>query len=204
MGMKKIFVYGDSISMLYGFYLEKILERKGCGYARKGGSNSRKLADPVWNGLSSNEMLDWIEKQPIREEILLFNCGLHDIVHIGAQSPCQISVDVYRSNLSRICKRAAESFPQRIFVNTTPVDDGRYDVPEEWVRFNRDVVLYNRIAKEVMDMYQVPVIDMYGYTESLRVNMDIYQDQVHMVNAASKLQAELIVEQMVNWGIIDA
>lgn len=204
MSVRKIFVYGDSISMQYGFHLKEILERQGYGYDRKGGGNSLDLANPVWNGQSSVEMLCWIERQTRREEILLFNCGLHDIVHTDIQKPCRVSVGDYRSNLERICKKAAELFAGRIFVNTTPVDDHRRSKSGEWVRFNRDVILYNQTAGEVMDHYQIPVIDLYTYTETLKRKMDIYQDQVHMASEASKLQAELIVKKMRERGILDA
>ncbi|HCT89969.1 MAG TPA: hypothetical protein DF613_01100 [Lachnospiraceae bacterium] len=200
---KKIFVYGDSISMQYGFPLKEILEKRNCGYERKGGSNSTDLANPVWNGLSSHEMLDWVQQQPRRDMALLFNCGLHDIVRGGPQKPCRTDAGTYEKNLIQICGEAKKRFSQIVFANTTPVEDSGFDMPRGWMRFNRDVILYNRIAESVMAACGVSVIDLYTYTAALKKEFAVYRDSVHMTGRASGLQAERIVNQLAEWGIVD-
>ena len=43
--MRNVFVYGDSISMQYGYPLKELLNDRGVAYERFGGGNSCDLAD---------------------------------------------------------------------------------------------------------------------------------------------------------------
>ena len=132
--MRKVFVYGDSISMQYGYPLEKLLSDMGTSYDRLGGGNSCDLADVRWNGSTTTKMLTWlhgITKQ--QDTILVFNCGLHDIVHAAISEPCKVNIEEYRKNMDEICEIACRIFDEVVFCNSTPVDDKRHNKSEEYL-----------------------------------------------------------------------
>lgn len=202
--MRKVFVYGDSISMQYGFPLQELLEKKGVLYNRKGGSNSNDLGNPLWNGTTTENMLLWMNDiGKHKDTILVFNCGLHDIVHVNAKETCQVLPDKYRDNLSCICEKAKALFGEIVFVNTTPVEDKRHNTTETWVRYNKDVLYYNEIATQVMNNYSVNIVDLYSYTNEERLKKTIYIDHVHMTKEVSRMQAEMIVTKLYEWEYID-
>ena len=79
--MKKLFVLADSISMHYGPFLEQYI--KGTfEYDRKGKNHEFENLDIASrvNGGDSSNCLDYLELFPNTEfDVLLLNCGLHDI-----------------------------------------------------------------------------------------------------------------------------
>lgn len=203
--MMKVFVYGDSISMQYGFPLEELLSQNGLKYERLGGNNSHDLACLKYNGLSTREMLEWIKAVEImKETILIFNCGLHDIVRSEITSECQVPLEDYRLNIEKIIAVGRTKFDKLAFCNTTPVDDERHNKGiSSRFRFNKDVLSYNNAAKMVMKKENIPVIDLYSLTMKKTGKEEIYIDHVHMKESISKIHAEKIIEELARNGYID-
>ena len=203
--MKKVFVYGDSISMQYGFPLKRLLKEDGIEYDRLGHINSRDLANPENNGISTREMKKWIDNfSEIKDSILVFNCGLHDIVHINYGDLCQVTAKEYEKNLLEIVEIGRKKFTKMIFCNSTPVEDERHNKGiEKRYRYNADIIKYNRIAAYVMEREGIPIIDLYSITDERRQGENIYIDHVHMKESISELQAKKILDALKIWKYID-
>lgn len=70
------------------------------------------------------------------------------------------------------------------------VERERYPEGFPFVRYEDDVVEYNRIANNVMHSYNVEVIDMYSFTKSLGLCGDaLYRDHAHFHKQIIQLQA---------------
>ncbi len=190
--MKKIFVLGDSISIYYGPFLEKLL--KGyMGYDRKGKDGEVGNINSVspMNGGDSGNVLEYVKDYLKKEyDVMLLNCGLHDIKTVETK---QVPEDRYKSNLEEVVSIVRSRGKEIIFVNTTPVNDEVHLAKcKDFKRFNKDVIKYNEIAKEVMERLDVPVIDLYTFTAGF--GKDIYADHVHFLDEICEKQAEFIKE----------
>lgn len=195
---KKIFVYGDSISLQWGYHFEKLLKKQYI-YDRLGGGNSLDLADFRYNGGSSEKMKSWMDVQ-IRQNgtILLFNCGLHDIIRFS-NGAYAVSEKSYEDNIMIIVKKGKNIFDNIIWLSITPVDDERHKrFNPDFDRYNEDVIKYNTIAQRIADKENIPVIDLYGFTEMIKNEYEnIYKDHVHMVKDVSDRQAEFIYNKII-------
>ena len=125
--MKKVFVLGDSISMHYGPYLETYLQGI-FAYDRKGKNQECKnlnIASQV-NGGDSSNVLEYLQILPDLEyDVLLLNCGLHDIkICEGVR---QVSEEDYRKNLTEAIELVLGRGKKVIWVNSTPVNDEQHN-----------------------------------------------------------------------------
>ncbi len=181
--LPRLFVIGDSISMQYGPYLEQYLAGQ-FSYARM-----------IDNGGDSNNVLRYLRTMQksgsIAADVLLLNCGLHDIKTYPATGETQVSPDDYESNLAAIIQLAKEMVPQIFWVRTTPVDEIVHNQPEmAFHRFAKDCDTYNAIADAVMRLNVVPMIDLYSMT--LNLGADLYCDHVHFHDHIRAKQAAYI------------
>ena len=193
------FFIGDSISIRYGPWLEGYLASR-VSYARKTGLNDalKDLDVPQGaNGGDSAMMLEYLLRNGDHGEIgavdlLVVNCGLHDIKTNPESGTRQVEPDAYRSNLERILEVAQPLCPRFVWVSTTPCIDAIHNSRSTaFHRFRADVELYNQIATEVMSSHGVPVIDLFGLTVALETDLGdgIYEDHVHFVPEVRRLQA---------------
>jgi hypothetical protein len=189
-----LFVIGDSISMQYGPHLEKYV-RGFWQYSRKSddGQAAQNLDVPVGaNGGDSRMVLEYLrarlKDETFRPDVLLLNCGLHDIKRHPQTNAIQVGAESYRRNLEAICRLLQDRGVALVWVRTTPVDDERHNSrSKEFKRYARDLDEYNRIADAVMAARGVPVIDLHAFTLSLGGGH--YIDHVHYDEAARALQA---------------
>lgn len=189
--MKKVFVLGDSISMHYGPYLEAYLEGTFT-YDRKGKKQECKdlnIASQV-NGGDSSNVLEYLQLLPNLEyDILLLNCGLHDIK--TCEGVRQVSEENYRKNLTEAIDLVLGRGKKIVWVNSTPVNDEQHNrVCKAFSRYNENLLKYNDIAKEVMEAKEVPIIDLYSFTNKL--DMPLHEDHVHFYEPVRKLHAAYI------------
>ena len=106
--MQSIFVIGDSISIQYGPWLAKFLQGR-YSYRRKEGSQEALLDLDIpegANGGDSSMVLAYIQAAGDHHEIghpdlLLLNCGLHDIKTDPETGKMQRSPEEYRQNPAR-------------------------------------------------------------------------------------------------------
>lgn len=196
---KKIFVIGDSISIQYGPYLQKALAAD-FDYARKGGEEEalRNLDIACGaNGGDSTMVRSYLESltgcAEFCPDILLVNCGLHDIKIDAETAAHQVEKDEYRSNLKAIVNLGQRLAEHVVWVETTPVDDEMHRARKcGFERMQADVIVYNRIADEVMAQAGVPVIALGAFTARLGSGAEIYSDGVHFLPSVQQQQAAFI------------
>lgn len=203
--MKRVYVIGDSISLHYGEYFADAIFNTFTYVQRK---NVQEALDNInmavgGNGGDSSRVLNLVKKQAEEGtldiiDILLFNCGLHDIKRHPPKGELQVEADLYEKNLCEIIEIIKTHGVSPIFLTTTPVNDEIHhsylEINNGIERFNDDVVNYNKIAVRVMEKYKVPIIDLYSYT--LDFGEKAYDDHVHYTSEVRKLQAEFIANEL--------
>ncbi len=193
----KIFVIGDSISIQYGPYLEADL-RGVMDYARKEGEEEAllNLDNPQGaNGGDSSMVLAFLEAKAaaggIDADLLLFNCGLHDIKTDPETGERQIAIEQYEGNLTQIVQIIRGMGISPVWIRTTPCDEQIHNVRNKsFQRFAADGIAYNQVADQVMRDYGVPAIDLYAFTQNL--GDDLYCDHVHFHDHVRQKQAAFI------------
>jgi hypothetical protein len=195
---QRLFVVGDSISIQYGPYLEQYLAGE-MRYARKTDDGGALAGAGVYegqNGGDSRSVAGYLESRAMdksfRPDILLVNCGLHDIRRkLDDNLAYQIAAEDYRKNLRRIYEVARGIGAKLIWVRTTPVVDSIHNRPDmEFHRFALDQAEYNTIADTVFASKGIPIIDLDGFTRKL--GEDVYIDHVHFSEDVRALQAAFI------------
>lgn len=179
-----LYVIGDSISIHYGPYLKKQLHGV-VGYARKEGEEEVRLNldNPSGaNGGDSSMVLSFLQGKAksggIDADLILVNCGLHDIKTYRDFGKKQVAIENYASNLRVIIQTITAMKPKMVWVRTTPLDENVHNARGVgFLRFNVDHEAYNLVADEIMHEAAVPVIDLHTFTANL--GPDLYCDHVH-------------------------
>jgi lysophospholipase L1-like esterase len=205
--LPRVFVIGDSISIQYGPHLERFLagnfaydrKRDGAGGARA----EHNLDVPQGaNGGDSAMVLAYLmaraEREPIAADVLLLNCGLHDIktdVESGAK---QVPADAYARNLRSILEVARAMKLAVVWVRTTPVIDEIHNArTRSFRRHAADVAAYNAIADEIMTAAGVPVLDLHAF--SARFVPAGFIDHVHFAEDVREKQAAFLAGALGMW-----
>jgi lysophospholipase L1-like esterase len=195
----KLYVIGDSISVHYGPYLQRELEGFA-DYARKGGPDATGTdwENPTdANGGDSALVLAYLRENlpAISTDVLLLNCGLHDLRADRNSGAYQVPPDIYRAHLHAIIDLVQDAGIRPVWLSTTPVDDAvhnHHDLP--YRRFPKDVLAYNAIAAEVMASHAVPTIDLHGFMQELGFGLTI--DHVHYRDDIRARQAAFIATKL--------
>ncbi len=196
-----IFLLGDSISLHYNPYLIPATEDRYIWQTKKGRAEAMKNLDiPVdANGGTSAQVLSFLRDEEQRDalsyDVLLFNCGLHDIAVDPGKTTSRVSPGDYHKNLNDILDLVTAHGIRPIWVTTTPVDDETHNTRSKMHRYNENVLLYNAIAKEVMKSRKISAIDLYSFTATLGES-EKYADHVHFVEDVRKQQAEFIQKEL--------
>jgi len=197
MPLPLLFVIGDSISLQYGPYLASYVEGR-FAYSRKcdEGEALLNLDRPQGsNGGDSSmvrEYLTGLQASGVfHPDLLLLNCGLHDIKTDPSSGAQQIPLPQYRENLRAILALIRALDIRLLWVRTTPVEDARHNtLNAEFHRHQSDVDAYNAAADEIMREAGVPLLDLHTFTRTL--GEDIYCDHVHFTEAVRQLQGAYI------------
>lgn len=194
----KIYIIGDSISIQYGPHLEGYL--KGVmAYSRKEGVDEAllNLDKPQGaNGGDSSMVLAYLKERRrtggIDADLLLVNCGLHDIKTDPATGAKQVPLDQYERNLSAILETVEAMRPRFVWIRTTPCDEAVHNRRPgmSFHRFAADCAAYNATADRIMRDAGVPSIDLHTFTRNLAP--DLYCDHVHFNDAVREKQAAFI------------
>jgi len=200
-----VFVIGDSISMHYGPFLEEGL-RGDFLYDRKRDTEEEKgwadldIAKGA-NGGNSRQVLaylrDRLEKAPIQADVLVFNCGLHDIRTDVATGRKQIPIAEYESNLREIIRVSEAMGLEPLWLNTCPVIDDVHNAKMSWHRYDKDVLAYNEVAEKVMEEHGVTVVDFYKFCA--RQLPEGLADHVHFKPEARSKQGEYLAGAIKQW-----
>lgn len=194
--MRSVYVIGDSISIQYGPYLRNMLTG-AFGYDRKRGED-QALADldqPVGaNGGDSLRVLDYLRIERAKGtvyDILLLNCGLHDINTDASNGKKQIAPEAYRDNLEQLLELAQRMANVVVWVRTTDADAEIHNTPDRALhRFHDDVLLYNETADAICRHRGISRIDLYRFTRSF--GREAFCDHVHYKDEIRQLQAAYI------------
>ncbi len=195
--MKKIYIIGDSISIQYGPYLQAYLNGI-IDYARKEGEEEAllNLDDPQGaNGGDSGRVLAFLAAKAaaggVDADLLLVNCGLHDIKTDPVTGRKQVPLSQYRENLRAVLAVATQVRPRLVWLRTTPCDEAIHNTADmTFHRFAADGVAYNQAADEIMRAAGVPIIDLYTFTRNL--GPDLYCDHVHFHEPVRQKQAAFL------------
>ncbi len=193
----KVYVIGDSISIHYGPYLQAYLAGTA-EYARKEGSEEALLnldRPQGANGGDSAMVLSFVEAKArsggIDADLLLVNCGLHDIKTDPSTGKRQVPLADYEHNLRSIVQAVSAMRPKLIWIRTTPCDETIHNHADiTFHRFAADCAEYNRSADRIMHEALVPSIDLYSFTTKL--GTDLYCDHVHFQDHVREKQAAYI------------
>lgn len=200
--MKSVYIIGDSISLFYHPFLKEMLKNKAM-YYRKGDEKEIQVAlhDPNnpfgANGGDSQQVLEYM-KQLLEQkqiyDIVLINCGLHDIRTERNPRKKQIDEKEYEKNINQIIEIGKKIANKVIWITTTHVDDQIHNAREGgYLRYNKDVIQYNQIAGNVIKQNNIECIDLYDYTKTLE-NKQMYRDHIHFKDEISKKQAHFIYQ----------
>lgn len=193
----RIFVVGDSISLHYEPHLQESLG-EGFEYDRLTGQEEvlKALANSeVYKSGDSSSVLAYLEVMAedaaFYPDLLILNCGLHDIKVNPQSGEKQVSLSEYRQNLSEIVDLLANRNIRLVWVRTTPVDDDLHNSRSRgFYRYAADVKDYNAVADSVMTSAGVSTIDLHGFTRSLGEN--VFLDHVHFVDSVRAAQGKHI------------
>lgn len=198
---------GDSISVQYGANLQTALGDEYDLIRREGDSEaSRNLNLPQGsNSGDSIRLREYIEHlaagNGARLDLLVLNCGLHDIKRIRPDAECQVKLADYCENLRQIAAILRRRGMPAAWITTTHSNDQIHN--EEsfpgFYRFGSDVDEYNQVAREVMDASFIPVIDLHGFTRSLGPDSALFEDHVHFTDEVRRKQAAFLARWIRDW-----
>lgn len=193
----KIYVLGDSISLHYGPYLKEYLNGI-MEYSRKEGDEEAMLnldKPQGSNGGDSSMVLSFLEAKAasggIDADMLLLNCGLHDMKTDPATGKKQIPIENYEKNLKSILTVVAKMKLRPIWIRTTPCDEKIHNKQGmSFYRYAADCEAYNKVADQIMMEASIPSIDLYRFT--LNLGPELYCDHVHFQENVRQKQAAFL------------
>ena len=134
---------------------------------------------------------DLLQGSGFQADYILVNCGLHDIKAKPGTNEVQVPIGSYEENINAIVKQVDKLNARMIWVTTTPVVDSIHNGNMSgFHRYAKNVEAYNRIALDIMKKYNIPVIDLFTYTE--KFGPDIFSDHVHFREEIREKQGDFI------------
>jgi len=202
-----VYVLGDSISIQYGPYLEKCL-RGLWRYDRKGGEAEAllNLDQPQGaNGGDSSMVLRFLQATMktghFHPDLLLVNCGAHDIKTDKTTNQIQIPLPAYRENLSQITKLCSENKIPLAWVQSTHQSDEIHNVQCQvpFFRYNKDRIAYDETARQIMTEAGASFIQLGDFTCNLGPDEELFCDHAHFHEAVREKQAIFIAGWLLAW-----
>lgn len=205
--LPRLFVIGDSISIHYGVALARELtghfrydRKRDAAGAPRAASNLDVPAGA--NGGDSAMVLDYLRHRhatgPIRAEVVLLNCGLHDLRSDPLSGRRQVEPGAYERNLRRIIAAVIAQGATPVWVRTTPVVDALHNRPDSaFHRFAADVMLYNAIADRVMTEAGIAILDLHGFSRQFLP--EGFCDRVHYRPTVRDAQAAYLALAVRTW-----
>ncbi len=199
-----LFLIGDSISIQYGPYFERYVQGT-IEVDRKrddGGSPDERVPDGP-NGGDSRMVLAYLKSRladpAFEPDVLLLNCGLHDIKKDVKTQQNQVSIQEYEQNLEAILNLVGERRISLIWIRTTQVVDSIHNARErlDFARFASDQIAYNAVADRVFSKAGVFIIDLYEFT--MLLSDDRFIDHVHYNEETRELQGAYLAGAVKAW-----
>ena len=182
--MKKVALIGDSIRLMgYG---TKVPELLGTDFQVFQPDDNCRFSKYTLMGI----LREW--KEELEEcDVIHWNNGLWDVLRLFGDEPLT-PLEFYENLLPRVYKRIRFLFPNAkvIFALSTAVIEER-EFPE-FLRYNREIEEYNKIARRVMEELGVEVNDLYSITSAF--DHSLYADAVHFNEDGSKILADAVIK----------
>lgn len=200
---KKLFLLGDSISLQYKPYLQQLLNGKFKIELKSSDSSAfRNLDIPVGaNGGDSRMVFNFLKQKTketgFKPDVVLLNCGLHDVKRDHLTQKIAVEEKEYRNNLEGIYKLISDKKIPLIWIRTTGIIDSIHRKNKGFDRYLKDIEKYNSIADEVFSGHQVPEIDLFGFTALQGSKRFI--DHAHYIPEVKALQAAYIAGFLDLW-----
>lgn len=217
MARPSVLVVGDSIS---NHWMESLPAALGSAASCTGGSD---WSGTDWSkgdgtGCDSTQALAYVvatlRDDSATPDILLLNCGLHDIKRSVVDGRYQVGPERYRENLDAIVAHIRSVSTTLVWVSTTPVvtgpDGTTRTAPStayanaSFERTNETVDWYNKIAASLMRQHDVPILPLHDF--SAEAFADIAQggtyDSVHFTPICRRQQAAYVASWLSENGFV--
>lgn len=194
-GHKRVLLLGDSISIGYTPFVQKLLEGEMV-VLRPTRNNKPENCSGTTFGVANIDR--WLQIDGGKWDVIHFNWGLHDLKHVKpdgqasdlATDPPQAVVEVYEKNLREIVAKLKATGAKLVFATTTPVPEGAMKV----YRSDADAVRYNEAALRVMKDNGVAVNDLYAFAKPQLAQIQIQPANVHFTPQGSEALAGEVVK----------
>lgn len=189
----KVLLLGDSISIGYTPFVQRALAGRAL-VLRPMLANGEEPENCAGTTYGLTRLDEWLATDDRSWDVIHFNFGLHDLKHVDPESgqsselpehPRQAEPLVYEAQLREITERLLATGARLIFATTTPVPP---DVGGA-LRAPQDSVSYNRIARRVMESFDIPVNDLHAYVFPTLDELQNSKD-VHFSEEGSRLMGE--------------
>jgi acyl-CoA thioesterase-1 len=195
---KRLLILGDSISIGYTPFVQKMLEGEMTVLRPMRGEKPENCSGTTY-GVANIDR--WLQIDGGKWDVIHFNWGLHDLKHVvpgdpkgatsdKAEDPPQATVEAYEKNLRQIVGKLKATGAKLIFATTTPVPEGKMRV----FRTDADAVRYNEAALRVMKENGIPVNDLYGFAKPRLAEIQIQPANVHFTPKGSEALAAEVVK----------
>ncbi len=200
----KIYAIGDSISIHYTPYLQSFL--KGAAEFSRKDTKEEALFNLNFrqgdNGGDSSMVLSFLKAKAmngtIDADLLLLNCGLHDIKTNPNSGEKQIAIYQYEKNLREIIKVVKNCGLKLVWIRTTLFNETIHNRSNVgFYRYKADCIEYNNTADKIMAENGIDVIDLCTFT--LNIGDYIYCDHVHFIDSVRKKQAAYIANCLMEY-----
>lgn len=201
--LPRVFVLGASLTIQFGPFLEKELEGK-FHYDRKRDTAGERAEDDLdyprgANAGDSSMVLAYLkyrcDHDPIPADILVLNCGLHDLKTDPLTGKKQVGIEQFEANMGEIPKVVAAMGLKLAWLRITPVVDEIHNArSKNFHRFSKDVAAYSAIADRLMSAAGAEIIDLYSVCA--RQVPDALVDHIHYNEAARREQAAFIAGEL--------
>ena len=195
---KRVLILGDSISIGYTPYVQKMLADEMTVLRPMRGDKPENCSGTTAGVVNIDR---WLAIDGGKWDVIHFNWGLHDLKHVipgtnGAKTsesptdPPQATVEVYEKQLREIVAKLKATGAKLIFATTTPVPAE----PMKVYRSEEDVVRYNEAALRVMKEHGIAVNDLHAFVKPRMKELQIQPANVHFTATGSEALAGEVVK----------
>lgn len=185
---KNVLLIGDSISIGYTPYVREMLREEASVYRIPGNGQD------TWWGLQKLDQ--WIS-DTIQWDVIHFNWGLWDIAYRreGAAAygnrdkvngTLSTTPEEYRMNLEKLVSRLKETGAALVWCSTT------YVPPGEAGRKLGDEIIYNEIAREIIESQDVQINDLHPLSEQIHPQNGKAANDVHFTKEGYQMLADQV------------
>lgn len=195
--MKNVFLIGDSIrfgtsspeSLGYGVFVKEKLKNFANVYYP---NENCRFVQYTLRGL-----YDWAKCGEFSAhdiDLVHWNNGLWDVLRLDEDEPLT-PLNVYVNMLERVYKKIKLYFSNAkiIFALSTPIVEEE-NKDKSFIRYNKEIQLYNNAAKALMEKLGVEINDLYKIAKDFGNQYRF--DCVHFNNKGCELLADKVVEEI--------